>query len=102
MELVSATDRFQFQIRAHQITAGTMRSAELRPELPVCSLDQSSLQKQAQQLTCKEGDAGPLGNISTNTITTNPETSEDDEFGDDDFKDLEVMNAGKNGFYYRS
>ena len=101
MELVGATDRFQFQIRAHQITAGTMRSAELRPELPVCSLD-PSLQKQAQQLKCKEGDAGPLGNISTNTIITNLETLEDDEFGDDDFKDLEVINAGKNGFYHRS
>ena len=95
-ELVDITDGFYFQISAYQITAGTLRSAELRPELSACLLDSSSSQKQVQHHTNKRKDARLPEKSSTNIIITNPETVDIDEFGDDDLKDLEIINAGTN------
>lgn len=99
MGLVGITDRSNFQLRAYQTTAGTTRSAELRPELPVYLFPQQSSQRQAQQLAYKESNTRPNADISeqqgASTFHTSPETLEDDEFGGDDFKDQEVMNAGE-------
>ena len=84
---------------AHQTTAGTMRSAELKPELPAYLFPPPSLRKHAPQLTHEEIDTERSGDISgqqeASTSHTSAETLEDDEFGDDDFKDQEVMKAGK-------
>lgn len=100
---VSLTDS-NFQFRAYQTTAGTMRSAELRPQLPVYIFPPPSSQKQAQQSTYKKRDTRPDGSISdqqgASAFHTRLEILEDDEFGDDDFKDQEIMNAGKIGFLY--
>lgn len=99
MGLVDATDRSHFQFCANQTTAGTTRSAELKPELPAYLFPPPSSQKQAQQITQKERDIGSNGAISeqqgASTFHTSPETLEDDEFGDDDFQDQEVINAVK-------
>ena len=104
MGLVGITDRSNFQSHAYQTTAGTMRSAELKPELPAYLFPQPSSQRQSQQLKCKERVTGLKGDISKQqgaiTSHTNPETLKDDEFGDDDFEDQEVINAGKNSFFY--
>ena len=100
MELVDITDSSYFRISAYQITAGTTRSAELRPELSAYSLNSSSSQKHAQQHTNKKKDLRSLEDSSTKINGTNPETVEIDEFGDDDFKDLEVINAGTSIFLY--
>lgn len=104
MGLVDATDRSHFQFCANQTTAGTTRSAELKPELPAYLFPPPSSQKQAQQITQKERDIGSNGAISeqqgASTFHTSPETLEDDEFGDDDFQDQEVINAGKMSFVF--
>lgn len=102
MGLVGVIERSHLHFRAYQTTAGTTRSAELRPELPAFLFPPPSSQKQAQQLTRMERDTRRSGNISeqqgASTFHTSPETLEDDEFGDDDFKDQEVMKAGKISF----
>ena len=93
MESVGITGRFYFQPSAYHMTAGTLRSAELRPELPACVLDPSSSQKVAKQPTNKKKETRPPESIPTDIYITNPESVVNDEFGDDDFKDLEVINA---------
>lgn len=101
MGLVGVTNRSYFEFRAYQITAGTTRSAEIKPDLPVYSFPAPPSQKTAQQLTYKARDTGANGAVSTSSFHTSPETLEDDEFGDDDFKDQEVMAAGKISVCYR-
>lgn len=97
--LVGVTDRLHNQLRAHQTTAGTMRSAELRPELPAHLFPPPSSQKQDQQPRYKKADSRSIVDIpeeqGASTLHTSPETLEDDEFGADYFKDQEVMNSGK-------
>lgn len=106
MGLVGIIDRSNFQLHAYQTTAGTTRSAELKPELPAYLFPQPSFQRPAQQLEYKKRVTGPKGDISEQQQQgaipshTSPETLEDDEFGDDDFGDQEVINAGKNSFFY--
>lgn len=101
MGLVGVIERSHLHFRAYHTTAGTTRSAELRPELPAFLFPPPSSQKQAQQFTRMERDTRRNGNISeqqgASTFHTSPETL-DDEFGDDDFKDQEVMKAGKISF----
>lgn len=103
-ELVGVTDRSRNHYCAHQTTAGTTRSAELRPELPAHSFPPPSSQKQAQQHIYKKRDTRSFEDISdqqgASTFHTSPETLEDDEFGADDFKDQEVMNAGMNSPFH--
>ena len=101
MGLVGITNRSHFEFRAYQNTAGTTRSAELRPDLPVYSFPAPSSQKIAQQLTYKARDTGANRTVATSSFHTSPEPLEDDEFGDDDFEDQEVMAARKIGFCYR-
>ena len=100
MGLVGITDRSNFQLYAYQTTAGTTRSAELKPELPAYLFPRPSFQRQAQQLEYKKLFTGPKGDISerqqkgATTSHISPETLEHDEFGDNDFEDQEVINAG--------
>lgn len=91
--------RSHCQYCAYQTTAGTMRSAELKPELPAYLFPPPSSQKHAPQLTREEVTTVPDGDISeqqgASPFLRSSKTLEEDEFGDDDFKDQEVMNAGK-------
>lgn len=104
MGLVGVTDRSHFQFCAYQTTAGTIRSAELKPELPAYLFPPPSSQKRAQQNTQKQREIGSNGDISEQQGESTPHTSlrtlEDDEFGDDHFRDQEVMNAGKISFAF--
>ena len=104
MGLVGAVEREHFLFGAYQSTAGTTRSAELRPELPANIFPSPSSQKPAQQVTYKKRDTVPDGDVSNQqkeiTSHASLETLEDDEFGDDNFKDQEVMDAGKIDFSY--
>lgn len=84
---------------AYQTTAGTMRSAELKPELPAYLFPPPLSHQHAPQLTREEIHTERNEYISeqqgAGTPHTSAETLEDDEFGDDDFKDQDVMNASK-------
>ena len=104
MGSVGITNRSHFQFRAYQITAGTKRSAELKPELPAYFFPPPLSQKQAQQITHKQREMRSNGDVSgkqgASTPHTRLETLDDDEFGDNDFKDQEVMNAGKISFVF--
>ena len=104
MGLVGVTDTSHTRFYAYETTAGTTRSAELRPELPAYMFPPPSPQNQAQQLSQKERNtrrnAGIFEQQRASTFRTDSETLEYDEFGDNDFEDQELMIAGKVSLLY--
>ena len=102
MELVVVTDRSYLYFRADKTTAGTMRSAELRPKLPGCPLSTLSSQKHSQQPTNKEKDTRASSGLSIKQLISAPVALDFDDFGDDNFEDQEVVNAGRLSLFYCS
>lgn len=78
--------------------AGTMRSAELRPELPAYLFPSSPGERQQHRTAGAEPGQKPCGGRiekHDHSIDDSPQTLQDDEFDDDSFNDQDMMDACK-------